>query len=97
MTEYSVDHVRGEGVVGRFPVLRDGGFRDDQQSYDGALGEGEWVGGAFVYQSQTGPKEPGGSFGGELTLVPGTIKEPTGPPFDVPVLPFSLSVPSFLY
>ena len=56
-----------------------------------------WVGGAFVYQSQTGPKEPGGSFGGELTLVPGTIKEPTGPPFDVPVLPFSLSVPSFLY
>ena len=26
------EHVKGDGVVGKYPLLREGGFRDDEQS-----------------------------------------------------------------
>ena len=92
-----VEHVRGEGVVGKYPVLREGGYRDDEQSYGGGVGAGRWKDGTFVYQSQSGRRPPGGTFGGELTLVPGTIDEPTGAPFDVDVPPFALVRPDFFF
>ena len=52
-----VDRVDGEGVVGKFPVLRVGGYRNDQQNRYGNVGKGKgWTDGTFVYQSCSGPK-----------------------------------------
>jgi hypothetical protein len=43
--------VHGDGVVGCYPLLRDGGYRDDRQSqYSSAVGEGEECAGIFIYQ-----------------------------------------------
>lgn len=94
------EHVRGEGVVGLFPVLRDGGHRADVQSAaagTASLREGAWAAGAFVYQSCSGRGRPGGSFGGELTFVPGTLAAPEGSAFEVAVQPFALDVPDALF
>mmetsp|Transcript_33668 Transcript_33668/g.66535 ORF Transcript_33668/g.66535 Transcript_33668/m.66535 type:complete len:480 (+) Transcript_33668:107-1546(+) len=94
------EHVRGRGVVGQFPLLRDGGHRADvQNGHDipDALVEGAWAAGAFVYQSCSGPTAPGAIFGGEFTFIPGTLRNPTGKPFDVEVAPFTLSIPDFIF
>jgi len=103
-SEGRVDHVRGAGVVGIFPLLREGGFREDNQvPGPGAspglprLASGTWRPGRFAYQSCSGRSAPGGSFGGELTLVPGSITESTGPPFDVVVGRFSLALPEYMF
>lgn len=77
-----VRDVNGRGVIGKFPFLYSGGWRDDYQGYAGLTGPHRR--GEFVYQSQSGPLEgvdpdsrlegvePGrGSFGGELQMIPG--------------------------
>ena len=93
------EHVRGDGVIGKYPLLKVGGYRDDEQNRFGTVGAGRQCSGTFVYQScsgrarGTGP----GSFGGELSFVPGSIKQPTGAPFDVIVPPFSLDTPLFVF
>ena len=46
--------VHGDGVVGCYPLLRDGGYRDDRQSqHSSAVGEGEECDGNFIYQVST--------------------------------------------
>mmetsp|Transcript_18351 Transcript_18351/g.45477 ORF Transcript_18351/g.45477 Transcript_18351/m.45477 type:complete len:505 (-) Transcript_18351:95-1609(-) len=83
----NTDSVHGEGVIGMFPLLREGGYTDDGHSFDGA----------FQYQSCSGPIKKG-SFGGSLTFVPGSINQPTGPPFEVELKPFLLdNDPAILY
>ena len=43
--------VHGDGVVGCYPLLRDGGYRDDRQSqYSSAVRRGEECEGTFIYQ-----------------------------------------------
>ena len=96
-----VEHVQGDGVIGMYPLLREGGHRADCQtgrSFDPArLHQPDWEEGSFIYQSCSGQGLPGGSFGGELTFVPGSLMEPTGSPFDVKVAPFALNHPEILF
>ena len=93
--------VIGEGVVGKFPVLTEGGWRDDEQVADLAEGfaaavrRGEDRDGEFVYQSFSGPE--GKSFGDELEFFPGSVAAPAGPPFKAVCPEFPLRVPAFIY
>ena len=85
------EQVHGDGVVGCYPLLRDGGYRDDRQSqYSSAVRRGEECEGTFIYQSMSGR---GGmrSFGGELSFAPGSLAEPTGAEFNVTVARFPLT------
>ena len=91
----TVDEVRGAGVVGRYPVLREGGWREDTQSGGGHVNvsprhirKGRQEEGVFVYQSMSGPEV---SFGGEIFFVPGTLREPVGDEFAVVVPSFPLA------
>jgi len=92
--------VQGEGVVGLFPILSDGGWElnkesDPHQQYGGRQGHME---GAFRYQSCSGrSRAMRGSFGGELEFVPGTRRNPTGAPFMARLAPFRLTIPDFVY
>jgi len=93
--------VNGEGVVGFFPILADGGWvlnkESDPHGQYRDLEEGH-VEGPFRYQSCAGRNASmKGFFGGELTFVPGTISRPTGPPFQVRLKPFRLQVPAYIY
>jgi uncharacterized protein affecting Mg2+/Co2+ transport len=101
--------VTGEGVVGKFPLLRaGGGYRDDEQasasvaagpSFSRAVPPGREVPSRFVYQSFSGPMESpeGGRFGGGILFYPGSVSEPAGEPFVVAVAPFRLARPALLY
>lgn len=101
----SVDHVRGRGVIGKFPLLKQGGYRDDSQNRRGVVEAGEHCEGAFVYQScsgRLGAWDTSGAcirgwFGGELIFVPGNLDNPTGQPFDVRVERFPLARPAYLF
>ena len=86
-----VDHVSGEGVVGKMPVFEDGGWVDKGQA-----GDMQRHTGVFVYQSCSGNKG-GGSFGGRITMVGGELNSPSGIEFDLPVPPFPLQKPSFIH
>lgn len=106
--EGGIEYVDGSGVVGKYPVLREGGhYRDDHQDRRCRLNHqvpkdmvviGEnVVAEQFVYQSMTG-RGSTTAFGGRLRFVPGTLREPTGEPFDVEVKHIELvSRPSFIY
>ena len=88
------DHVNGDGVVGLYPLLRVGGWRDDTSRSGAsafAVAAGAEMDGEFVYQSQSG-RQPGGagSFEGELFFVPGSLKRPAGDEFAVRVERFEL-------
>jgi len=88
-----VKHVSGEGVVGKMPVLRDGGYIDK-----GPAGDGSDNDGTFVYQSCSGEMDGGGTFGGRITLVPGEIDErEPGDDITLRVPAFPLSVPKYIY
>jgi len=94
------EHVHGQGVVGYFPILDDGGWQlnretDPHGTYRRPPG---FVEGAFKYQSCSG-RNPSmrGQFSGTLTFVPGTKKKPTGPPFQARLDKFLLRVPDFIY
>jgi uncharacterized protein affecting Mg2+/Co2+ transport len=84
------DRVDGDGVLGMYPVLFEGGYQEDAD---------DRVGGPFIYQSCTGPIQKG-RFQGHLTFVAGNVDytpHPTGR-FDVTVAPFLLdSAPEYLY
>merc|ERR1712060_768501 len=90
-------HVRGEGVIGFFPILVDGGWMLNRESDPHGQYEGRSRGlqpGPFSYQSCSGRSASmRGSFGGDLTMVPGTIRKSTGQPFQALVKPFQLVVP----
>ena len=85
------DHVNGAGVVGRFPLFREGGWREDKQvDASGRIRSGEECEGIFVYQSMSGRGGPV-AFEGELNMVPGSIQQPTGDEFTVQVGRFPLT------
>ncbi|CAE8645050.1 unnamed protein product, partial [Polarella glacialis] len=94
------EHVRGEGVIGFFPILTDGGWilnkeSDPHQQY---AGPHRLMQEAFRYQSCSGRRAGmRGTFGGSLTFVPGTIRSPTGSPFEVRMEPFGLFIPEFVF
>ena len=82
--------VQGLGVVGRFPLLREGGWREDRQTdASGRIATGKDNSGIFIYQSMSG-RGPTCAFEGEITMVPGSIHRPTGEPFQVTVARFPL-------
>jgi uncharacterized protein affecting Mg2+/Co2+ transport len=81
------DQVNGEGVIGMYPLLREGGYTES----------GETSQGCFQYQSCTGEMSHG-SFCGTIRFIPGSRNAPTGPEFAVEVRPFELNNrPMFLY
>jgi uncharacterized protein affecting Mg2+/Co2+ transport len=94
------EHVRGDGVIGLFPILADGGWilnpqSDPHRQYGGGTG---LQNGAFSYQSCSGRNRAmKGTFAGEITMVPGTKKSPSGKPFDVIVKTFPLVVPDYIF
>eukprot|EP00927_Polykrikos_kofoidii_P086426 TRINITY_DN9682_c0_g1_i2.p1 TRINITY_DN9682_c0_g1~~TRINITY_DN9682_c0_g1_i2.p1 ORF type:complete len:567 (-),score=80.21 TRINITY_DN9682_c0_g1_i2:45-1670(-) len=92
--------VRGEGVIGFFPILVDGGWllnRESDPHRQYSTGSGH-IDGFFRYQSCSGRNASmSGSFGGYVDFVPGTARRPTGPLFRVRVEPFTLRVPEFIY
>jgi uncharacterized protein affecting Mg2+/Co2+ transport len=91
------DRVDGDGVIGSYPLLREGSYRDDSGHSSTQVNEGEEVpNGTFVYQSCTNHNAT--SFGGHMLFVPGSLAEPTGPAFQVEIEPFPLdSSPAFIY
>ena len=79
-------------AVGRFPLFREGGWREDEQvDASGTVQAGEECEGLFVYQSMSG-RGPMVSFEGEIALVPGSIETPTGDEFRIVVERFPLGV-----
>ena len=91
----AVEHVRGEGVVGRHPLLREDGWREDRCDERGRVRPGPERRGTFSYQSMT--DSSGSSFEGEIILVPGSITRPTGPEFAVTVARFPLSTDGIVF
>ena len=86
----TVEHVNGDGVIGLYPLLTEGGFRDDKISWNGSsITEGDSVSGLFRYQSCTQPPKQG-HFAGYISFVPGSLTQPEGDPFRVTVAPFAL-------
>eukprot|EP00554_Chaetoceros_debilis_P010604 CAMPEP_0194108258 /NCGR_PEP_ID=MMETSP0150-20130528/8006_1 /TAXON_ID=122233 /ORGANISM="Chaetoceros debilis, Strain MM31A-1" /LENGTH=510 /DNA_ID=CAMNT_0038796923 /DNA_START=68 /DNA_END=1600 /DNA_ORIENTATION=- len=86
----STDNVSGEGVIGCFPVLYEGGYRDDQTNHMGDVEEGARESGTFVYQSCARMKS--GHFEGRIKFYPGSINDPSGEPFYVDVGRFDLNM-----
>lgn len=82
-----IDEVNGEGVVGRFPILIEDGYIEDEDQ----------EGGVFIYQSCSGAALREGTFEGKIKFIPGTIKNPTGPGFYVEVGRFPLSMSPSIY
>jgi uncharacterized protein affecting Mg2+/Co2+ transport len=80
-----VEEVRGEGVIGMYPILYEGGH------WNNGVDEG----GIFSYQSMT--QADSGTIEGYLQFVPGSSDEPTGEIFNVRVNPFPLTFDHFLY
>lgn len=84
------EFVNGPGVVGRFPLFREGGWREDKQTdASGRLQRGEQCDGLFVYQSMSG-RGTIASFEGEIVMVPGSIDRPTGEEFRIAVARFPI-------
>eukprot|EP00586_Coscinodiscus_wailesii_P023090 CAMPEP_0172506386 /NCGR_PEP_ID=MMETSP1066-20121228/194636_1 /TAXON_ID=671091 /ORGANISM="Coscinodiscus wailesii, Strain CCMP2513" /LENGTH=421 /DNA_ID=CAMNT_0013283401 /DNA_START=325 /DNA_END=1590 /DNA_ORIENTATION=+ len=82
-----IDRVDGQGVIGMHPILREGGYTEAGEDFEGT----------FQYQSCTGNIKKG-SFGGHMKFVPETLKTLAGPSFDVELRPFVLdNQPAFLY
>mmetsp|Transcript_49237 Transcript_49237/g.157489 ORF Transcript_49237/g.157489 Transcript_49237/m.157489 type:complete len:549 (-) Transcript_49237:124-1770(-) len=96
----NAEHVRGGGVVGFFPILADGGWLLNEQSDPNlqySQGDGH-VPGEFRYQSCSGrSRRMRGSFSGDLTFIPGTRRQPTGPAFQARLEEFRLCIPEFIY
>lgn len=90
------EHVRGEGVVGRYPLLSEEGYTEFSTGMGGMSQQGGLRRETFVYQSCSGPREPPFTFQGELTMVAGSLSTP-GEHFDVRVAPFLLTVYPFTF
>jgi F-box protein 3 len=92
-----INHVDGDGVVGMYPLLREGSHRTDSGDSSSSVAAGRDVqDGTFVYQSLTDNSAT--SFGGYMLFVPGSLANPTGRPFEVHLAPFPLDdCPDYLY
>eukprot|EP00562_Extubocellulus_spinifer_P035538 CAMPEP_0178691382 /NCGR_PEP_ID=MMETSP0699-20121125/6589_1 /TAXON_ID=265572 /ORGANISM="Extubocellulus spinifer, Strain CCMP396" /LENGTH=629 /DNA_ID=CAMNT_0020336603 /DNA_START=171 /DNA_END=2060 /DNA_ORIENTATION=- len=91
------DHISGDGVTGLYPLLLDdGGHRvyAGQNAVDATREVGASASEAFVYQRVSNVYEGGGTMSGTLQFVPGSIRQPMGPEFDVVVASFPL--PNFV-
>lgn len=94
------EQINGDGVIGLFPILADGGWivNDESDPHGQYSGQRGLRPGAFRYQSCSGRSASmKGSFEGELQFFPGTKREPTGAPFMVRLAPFRLEVPDFIF
>lgn len=91
------EHVDGDGVIGIYPLLREGSHRADTgRSALRVSPADETPDGTFIYQSCT--NDTSTSMGGHLLFIPGSLNEPTGPSFQVTVGPFPLNAdPDFIY
>ena len=74
-----VDNVEGDGVIGLYPLLFEGGYKNYHQNRYGTIQLGEEDTGTFQYQSCANIED--GTFSGKLKFIPGSISEPTGDPF----------------
>ena len=84
------EHVRGDGVVGMYPLLKEGGYDLYEGQTAATAQEVETdCEGKFAYQSATQASEDG-TLAGSLQFVPGSLINPTGKDFDVRVAPFPL-------
>ena len=103
-SEVFEEEVRGEGVIGEYPLLVEGGY----QNYSGrnasviarlpidSFERKEIEIGTFSYQSCTDLESQ--IFQGYLTFVPGSLYNPAGESFQVRVAPFHLrSNPDYFY
>jgi len=91
-----VDEVNGDGVVGRFPLLFEGGYRDDNMQIERQMTAGKEERGTFIYQSCAGLQQ--GSFEGKIRFVPGSVLVPTGTCFYIDVGQFPLLMePTFIF
>eukprot|EP00571_Detonula_confervacea_P006525 CAMPEP_0172328778 /NCGR_PEP_ID=MMETSP1058-20130122/60530_1 /TAXON_ID=83371 /ORGANISM="Detonula confervacea, Strain CCMP 353" /LENGTH=845 /DNA_ID=CAMNT_0013045907 /DNA_START=39 /DNA_END=2575 /DNA_ORIENTATION=+ len=86
-----LEEVRGEGVIGLYPLLHEGGYTKYQG--DDQLGH---VRGVFSYQSCTQADMPG-FMEGHLQFRPGSLVEPSGQMFNARVAPFPLKFSQYLY
>jgi uncharacterized protein affecting Mg2+/Co2+ transport len=93
--EPSIEEVRGNGVIGYFPLLSEGGHVKYYNGGEGMVCFGDFSGG-FTYQSCT-VADTSGTIEGYLQFVPGSISSPTGAVFDVRVDAFPLQFPRYLY
>lgn len=96
----NAEHVRGEGLIGLYPILVDNGWlvNDESDPHHQYHQRDRTQPGWFRYQSCSGRSQNmRGIFGGEIIMVPGTIRRPDGKPFPVRLEPFRLVVPDFLY
>ena len=85
-----VNHVRGDGVIGCYPLLKEGGYEHYEGPGATAIGAVQYGNeGCFVYQSQT-RADPDGKMEGEVEFVPGNLKNPAGRAFNARVPSFSL-------
>ena len=95
--EPSIEEIRGNGVIGYYPLLREGGYMKYHSSSDDGtivcLGD---FNGCFTYQSCT-PADARGIMEGYLQFSPESMLSPTGPVFDVRVAPFPLKHAYYLY
>lgn len=94
----TTDEVNGEGVVGRFPILHEGGWTEvDTNPRTGRRRVGDVSEGTFIYQSMSGGESI--AFEGFVRFVPGTLEKPQGSAFDVvvPRFPLKASVDDFIF
>ena len=95
--EGRTEHVDGDGLVGFYPLLREGSHRADSGGSSTSVMAGQGVpSGSFVYESCTSDSET--SFGGYMLFVPGSLAEPTGPAFQVHLDSFPMDTnPEYMY
>ena len=81
--------VDGDGVIGLYPLLREGSHRvDSGPSATSVMVGPEVQSGSFQYESCT--NDSATSFAGYMLFVPGSLRQPTGPPFKVHLAQFVL-------
>mmetsp|Transcript_3325 Transcript_3325/g.6383 ORF Transcript_3325/g.6383 Transcript_3325/m.6383 type:complete len:528 (+) Transcript_3325:88-1671(+) len=90
-----VEEVRGEGVIGSYPLLHEGRYVNYEDVGASRLRE-KHGSGYFSYQSCSEAKWPG-FIEGSLQFRPGSLAEPNGEVFDVRVARFPLNFSQFLY
>ena len=92
-----IEDVRGDGVIGYYPLLYEGGYVSYHTSDDGRLVCLGDFNGCFKYQSCTLADFEEGTMEGYLQFSPGSMLSPTGSVFDVRVAPFPLEYARYKY
>eukprot|EP00970_Alexandrium_tamarense_P002429 scaffold353_cov201-Alexandrium_tamarense.AAC.5 len=92
-----VEEVRGDGVVGEYPLLIEGSYASyNHEGADALATASNFEKGYFTYQSCC--EGTSRMLEGYLHFIPGTLEVPTGATFAVRVAPFSLNnAPEFYY